>query len=71
MKWALLFLLLSGDSDPQRPEIIKTFVNGPQCIKERDAKREHYLELKKRGPVPNIFLDCVPYTGPWKKEVKM
>ena len=72
MKWALFFCILSTDPFPiQRPEIIKTFVQKGDCIEYRNEKvkqaREINLELGAHNS-PRVYLACIPYTGPWKKE---
>ena len=71
MKWALLFCVLSLGHGIERPEIIKTFVSEGECIELRDEKREVATAITRalgEENSPRVYIDCIPYTGPWKKE---
>lgn len=74
MKWALLVLVFSLSGEIDKAEITNTFVNHGKCIQMLKEKVEQAREIIKSmpryGTSPAVHIRCVPYTGPWKQEVK-
>ena len=77
MKWALIFYVLNLGFDGQPimsdHRILQTFVMGHECRKTLYTELNRASKIAKEVGISNptnIYIACVPYRGPWKKEVK-
>ncbi len=77
MKWALMYCVLSlgaaGQPVLEDPKILQTFVTRSACIEEHNIIMAHARKVSRevgRENSPDVYIICLPYTGPWKKEVK-